>query len=253
MKKFKTKNITFLIIIVTHLFSKGVLYGQATINKCIKIYDKAGVEKYKSLKKNNVVLAQKATNTKDAKGLKQGLWEIQVKHNTHYGFYTCLDTANHSGHIPFKETIKIYAKGNYKDNIPVGVWIKYIKKFDYTYNEYFFFKTGTCIKHIYYDHHNCMYYTDSLNLTGDTIISTGNHYYSTGKKEKFNIDYNWSSRSKEKIVKWIIKEDNYTRIQYYNDNGSSSYSEIYSSSNDTTIISTFDKNGKLLKREKQLK
>jgi hypothetical protein len=270
LKDKMTRQLIKTISLLSAVFLALAVHGQTAktgANRCSGVYTKSWAGKYKSLKKNNYILSQKASNSTDSKGLKQGLWTMDIKHNTHYGFYTCLDTVNHGGHVPFNKSVKILAKGNYKDNNPTGVWIKYIDKSDSTYYEYFFFKNGNCIKHVYFDHHNCMYFTDSLNATGDTLISNGN-YYSTGKKEKFNVDYNWISPAKEKIIKgvssFVENGNKYLRTQYYDSNGLSSSTVIQTTINDTLIVSTYnsadkidrrkflDKKGNVLKKEKKI-
>ncbi len=161
---------TLLLILVCILY-KQHSFGQKKLNHCVGVYAKAETRDFPKFKKYADILSQKATNTKDTKGLKQGLWTLQVKENTHYGSYTCLDTVNHGGQILFDKPVKIIAKGNYKNNIPTGVWLKYMDNFDRTYNEYFFFKNGACVKHTYFDHHNCIYKTDTLKVNNRLILT----------------------------------------------------------------------------------
>jgi hypothetical protein len=154
---------TLLLTLV--ILCEQFCFGQKKLNHhCVGVYAKEEAKYFPKLKKYTGILSQKASNSRDAKGLKQGLWKLQVKENTHYGSYTCLDTVNHGGEIPFNRPVKIFAKGNFKNGIPAGVWLKYMDNFDRTYYEYFFFKNGTCVKHTYFDHHNCIYTTDSLNV-----------------------------------------------------------------------------------------
>lgn len=136
-------------------------------------------------------LSLKAKNKTDLHGNKQGLWEEETKVNTHF-HYWCLDEEFDADEI--KENGLVLAKGYYKDNQRIGVWKKYMPKLDSSYTEYFYYKNGECYKHQYFDHHNNEMYTDSLNLTKDTVITflSNNpnltcYFHSNGKKGAFNL------------------------------------------------------------------
>jgi hypothetical protein len=167
--------IKYIVVLSYILLSLLVVFSSCSSEKNVIAFD----------------LNLEAKNKTDLHGNKQGLWEEETKVNTHF-HYHCLD-AEYDAEI-IKEKGLVLVKGYYKDNQRIGVWKKYMPKLDSSYTEYFFYKNGECFKHQYFEHHIGEMYTDSLNLTRDTVItfysnnpSIACNYHSNGKKGTFNI------------------------------------------------------------------
>ncbi|MCB9251627.1 MAG: hypothetical protein H6605_04125 [Flavobacteriales bacterium] len=115
---------------------------------------------YKMLKKYNSIIFAPATKYTDTILNKNGLFEIDSVKNTHFDYYCSITK-------PIGNTV---AKGYYKNNVPTGVWVKFNHSTDSSFNEYFFMKSGICMKHVFFWHHDGSYFMDSITPTMDTLI-----------------------------------------------------------------------------------
>lgn len=126
---------------------------------------------YLLLKQYNSIIDSTANQLDTSLHLKDGLYYIDSVQSNHFNYY-CTKTE------PVGNTI---VKGYYRNGIPVGVWVKYNDSTDWSFNEYFFFEDGVCMKHVFLFHHMWNYYMDSVTPRKDTLIRTHfnssfNHY-----------------------------------------------------------------------------
>lgn len=175
--------------------------------------DSSNYKNYKLLKKYDRIIDSKAIKFSDTISNKNGLFQIDSVKNTHFDYYCSITE-------PIGNTI---AKGYYKNNIPVGVWVKYNKSTDSNFNEYFFMENGICMKHVFYWHHDGSYFMDSITPTIDTLIRMSfntkfgqrDYFYipKKGEKDYFewkDIDFRGIAVYPTSIYSYHIKREDWT-------------------------------------------